>query len=57
VGERLLPEATFALTRGRTAEPGIAKLPEGAEEILVTREPAGGSETPSTEPVLSAPLS
>ena len=57
IGEELVPSATFVLAGDRTADPQIAKLPAGAEEVLVTREPDGGSQVPSTEPVLSASLS
>ena len=57
IGEELVPSATFELAGDRTADPEIAKLPAGAEEVLVTREPDGGSQVPSTEPVLSAALS
>jgi anti-sigma-K factor RskA len=52
----VLPSSIFVVTRDGTGEVAIPDKLEGADEILVTREPAGGSEVATTDPMLSAPL-
>jgi Anti-sigma-K factor rskA/Putative zinc-finger len=57
VGEAIEPSSTFVLDHSGE---GVAAIPEpldGADEVMVTREPRGGSERPSTRPLLRAPLS
>ena len=49
------PASTFVPRDDGTAEAAVGPL-EGAEGVFVTREPRGGSERPTTAPVLEAPL-
>jgi anti-sigma factor RsiW len=49
------PSTTFIVDRtgrGAAAIPGVS----GAQELMITREPPGGSTKPSTAPILRAPL-
>ncbi len=50
------PRNTFVLRMDGTAEAAIPGPLEGGEAVLVTREPHGGSQQPTTLPILSAPL-
>jgi anti-sigma factor RsiW len=55
-GEVIEPSSTFVLDRGGD---GVAAIPEpldDADEVMVTREPRGGSTRPSTAPLIRAPL-
>ena len=54
---RVTPSSTFEIDDDGTGEASIPDVPPEADEILVTREPAGGSETPRGPQVLSADLS
>lgn len=56
-GNTMHPDETFTLDAQGRAEAALEGLPSGADEILVTREPRGGSRSPSTKPILRAPLS
>jgi anti-sigma-K factor RskA len=56
VGGELRPSSTFVAEADGRAATAIPELPEGTDRILVTREPAGGSETATTAPVLRAAL-
>lgn len=56
-GNTMHPDETFTLDARGRAEAAVEDVPSGADEILVTREPAGGSTSPSTRPILRAPLS
>jgi anti-sigma-K factor RskA len=47
---------TFVLNSDGTAEAAIPGPLNGADAVLVTREPMGGSMQPTTEPLLEAPL-
>jgi anti-sigma factor RsiW len=54
-GSEIEPSTTFIVDRhgdGAAAVPHVG----GAERLMVTSEPRGGSEVPSTEPLLSATL-
>lgn len=55
-GEAVLPSSVFVRDHAGEGQVAIPDLPPDAEEVLVTREPAGGSETATTAPVLSAAL-
>lgn len=49
------PSTTFIVDRtgrGAAAIPGVS----GAQQLMITREPPGGSAKPSTAPILRAPL-
>jgi anti-sigma-K factor RskA len=55
-GEHIDPSTTFVLDRGGD---GVAAIPErldNADEVMVTREPRGGSARPSTAPLLRVQL-
>lgn len=53
---RVTPSSTFEIREDGTGEASIPEVPPEADEILITREPAGGSETPRGPQVLSADL-
>jgi hypothetical protein len=55
-GETIEPSAVFVPARDGVASAGIEGL-EGADEVMVTREPHGGSRRPSSAPIFRAPLS
>ena len=50
------PSSTFVPSSDGTAVAAVAGPLEGADAVLVTREPRGGSPQPTTDPLLSAPL-
>ena len=50
------PSTTFVLNSDGTAVAAVPGPLEGAEALLVTREPRGGSPQPTTDPLLTAPL-
>lgn len=52
----LAPDNTFVLDRDGTAEAAVGGSLQGGDQILVTREPRGGSRQPTTQPLLSVPL-
>jgi len=52
----LEPSNTFVLSAEGTAEAAIPGPLTGGQAIYVTREPRGGSQQPTTKPVLQAPL-
>jgi hypothetical protein len=55
-GEAVLPSSVFVRNRAGEGEVAIPDLPADTDEVLITREPAGGSETATTAPILSAEL-
>lgn len=55
-GEELQPSTVFVLDRNASAQAAIPSGLEGADEVLVTREPRGGSDEPTTNPLLRAEL-
>jgi anti-sigma-K factor RskA len=50
------PRSTFVLNSDGSAEAAVPGPLNGADAVLVTREPRGGSQQPTTKPLLSAPL-
>jgi anti-sigma-K factor RskA len=54
-GDAVEPASTFVLNRDGSAVAAVPGL-EDADAVLVTLEPYGGSEQPTTEPVLRASL-
>ncbi|HET6830796.1 MAG TPA: anti-sigma factor [Solirubrobacterales bacterium] len=55
-GETITPSTVFVVDRSGA---GVAAIPAGLEdgdEVMVTREPRGGSAVPTTAPLLRAPL-
>jgi anti-sigma-K factor RskA len=50
------PRSTFVLSADGSAEAAVPGPLNGADAVLVTREPRGGSQQPTTEPLLEAPL-
>jgi anti-sigma-K factor RskA len=50
------PRSTFVLSSDGTAEAAVPGPLNGAEAVLVTREPRGGSRQPTSAPLLQAPL-
>ena len=55
-GETIEPLTVFVVDRTGA---GVAAIPAGLEsgdEVMVTREPRGGSDAPTTAPLLRAPL-
>jgi anti-sigma-K factor RskA len=49
--------ALFSVTSSGTGDVGVPGSLHGISEVLVTEEPAGGSETPTEQPVIIARLS
>jgi anti-sigma-K factor RskA len=52
----VLPSSVFVVSREGKGEVAIPDKLEGADEVLVTREPAGGSRVATTAPLLSAQI-
>jgi anti-sigma-K factor RskA len=55
-GRTLEPSSLFVPRRGGTAEAAVPGPLDGADAVLVTREPRGGSRHPTSPPLLSADL-
>jgi anti-sigma-K factor RskA len=55
-GEQLIPSVLFVTSRDGTAKIVLPGETGTADEMLVTREPSGGSEAPTSEPLVSAKL-
>jgi anti-sigma-K factor RskA len=55
-GNRLEPSSLFVPRRDHTAEAAVPGPLEGADAVLVTREPRGGSRRPTSQPLLRAEL-
>ncbi len=53
---RLEPSSLFVPRRDRTAEAAVAGPLDDADAVLVTREPRGGSQRPTSPPLLRADL-
>ncbi len=53
-GQRIRPSSLFVLDRGRRATVAIPSGLDRASRVMVTREPHGGSEQPTTKPLLRA---
>jgi hypothetical protein len=56
-GRRVKPSVTFTPNEDGTAVAELGRAPRGAEEVLVTIEPPGGSREPSLPTVLETPIS
>ena len=54
---RLEPSSLFVLRRNRSGEAAVPGSLDGADAVLVTKEPRGGSRQPTSKPVLSVQLS
>jgi anti-sigma-K factor RskA len=54
-GDRLVPARTFEVGRSGTGNVGLRNV-EGADGVFVTREPRGGAQVPSEDPIVSVPL-
>jgi anti-sigma-K factor RskA len=52
----LNPSSTFVLDDDGSGDAVVEEPLEGAEAVLVTAEPRGGSESPTSPPILRAPL-
>jgi hypothetical protein len=52
----LEPGSVFVLRRDGSADAAIPGPLEGASAVLVTREPRGGSQSPTSPPLLEATL-
>ena len=57
VGNRFRPSVTFTPDDSGAAVAELGNPPRGAEEVLVTREPAGGSRTPTLPTIAEEPIS
>ncbi|MGH2924340.1 MAG: anti-sigma factor domain-containing protein [Solirubrobacterales bacterium] len=55
-GAAMVPSSLFTSRRDRTASAAIPGGLDGAQAVLVTPEPRGGSPQPTSPPVLEAPL-
>ncbi len=55
-GNRLEPSSLFVPRRDHTGEAAVPGPLEGADAVLVTREPRGGSRQPTSQPLLRAEL-
>lgn len=55
-GDQLQPSILFVPSRDGTARIVLPAETGGADEMLVTREPAGGSQEPTSAPLVSATL-
>ena len=53
----LEPSSLFVPRRDGTAEAAVPGSLDGADAVLVTREPRGGSQRPTSPPLLRADLS
>jgi anti-sigma-K factor RskA len=56
-GGKMLPSSLFTVDSDGNGTAGIPDELRGAEAVLVTREPTGGSKQPSEPPVVTVPLS
>lgn len=54
--EEVSPSSIFILDRDGVGTAAIPGVPEDADSVLITREPAGGSEVPTTSPIAQAAL-
>jgi Anti-sigma-K factor rskA len=52
----LEPSSLFVPRRDGSAEAAVSASLDGAEAVLVTREPRGGSRQPTSRPLLRADL-
>jgi anti-sigma-K factor RskA len=56
-GKRIVPSVLFVLSHGDRATVALPKrIIASADQLMVTREPSGGSQAPTSAPMLSAEL-
>jgi hypothetical protein len=55
-GNGVEPSSLFTLRRNRSGDAAIPGPLEGADAVLVTAEPRGGSSQPTSRPLLQASL-
>ena len=55
-GQTIKPSEIFVVDHDGHGTATIPSIPDGTDEIMVTREPAGGSQEPRSAPVLRAEL-
>jgi len=55
-GEEISPSTVFVPDRTGAATVALPDQLDDADEVMVTREPAGGSEAPTTAPMLHVPF-
>lgn len=55
-GERVTPSSLFSVSRDGSGAAGVPEDLSDADAVMVTREPRGGSMTPSEQPVITVPL-
>jgi anti-sigma factor RsiW len=55
-GQTMEPQSTFVLSRDGTANAAVPGPLSGASAVLVTKEPRGGSDAPTSAPLLRASL-
>ena len=55
-GDQLQPSILFVPSRDGTAQVVLPEQTGDADEMLVTREPSGGSQEPTSTPLVSATL-
>ena len=55
-GDRVQPSSIFVAEKDGKATTSIPDIPSGTDQVLITREPAGGSEQATTAPFLAATL-
>jgi anti-sigma-K factor RskA len=55
-GKRIVRSSLFTVDRAGSGAAAIPERLDGVDEVMVTREPAGGSDKPSEQPVLRVAL-
>jgi len=55
-GETISPSTVFVPDRTGAAAVALPDQLENADEVMVTREPVGGSQAPTTTPMLHVPF-
>ncbi len=55
-GSKVEPSSIFVVDGTGHGSASLPSIPSGTDRVMVTREPAGGSQRPSTAPVLTAEL-
>jgi hypothetical protein len=54
--DRVEPSEIFVVDHNGHGTATIPSIPSNADRVMITREPAGGSEQPRSAPVLTAEL-
>ncbi|MGI8460323.1 MAG: anti-sigma factor domain-containing protein [Solirubrobacterales bacterium] len=55
-GDDYAPASTFTLDEENHAVADVGRIPDGTDEVAVTKEPAGGSDQPRGAVLLAAPI-